>query len=223
MEEIELTAVQKKMEEFIRREQLLEMGDRVVLGVSGGADSVCMMELFAAIREAWQLELLVVHVHHGLRGVEADRDASFVQAEAEKLGIDCVVERREVRRLSLEEAGRDVRYEILREYAKNWTSQKDGLRDGCGSETLESAGCRPAGVLADASAPFAALIYKMVLQRSLRAARSAAPKPAAAGHSAGKPGKSAHHPADSAVHPAYKRSRPSFPDCGGPAPRWWAL
>lgn len=50
MEEIELTAVQKKMEEFIRRERLLEMGDRVVLGVSGGADSVCMMELFAAIR-----------------------------------------------------------------------------------------------------------------------------------------------------------------------------
>ena len=61
-----MTAVQKKMEEFIRRERLLEMGDRVVLGVSGGADSVCMMELFAAIREAWQLELLVVHVHHGL-------------------------------------------------------------------------------------------------------------------------------------------------------------
>ena len=47
-----MTAVQKKMEEFIRRERLLEMGDRVVLGVSGGADSVCMMELFAAIREA---------------------------------------------------------------------------------------------------------------------------------------------------------------------------
>ena len=147
-----MTAVQKKMEEFIRRERLLEMGDRVVLGVSGGADSVCMMELFAAIREVWQLELLVAHVHHGLRGAEADRDASFVQAEAEKLGIDCVVERRDVRSLaaerglSLEEAGRDVRYEILREYAKNWTSQKDGLRDGCGSETLESAGCRPAKI-----------------------------------------------------------------------------
>ena len=127
-----MTAVQKKMEEFIRRERLLEMGDRVVLGVSGGADSVCMMELFAAIREAWQLELLVVHVHHGLRGAEADRDASFVQAEAEKLGIDCVVERREVRslaaerRLSLEEAGRDVRYEILREYTeeKRWIQQR---------------------------------------------------------------------------------------------------
>lgn len=147
-----MTAVQKKMEEFIRRERLLEMGDRVVLGVSGGADSVCMMELFAAIREAWQLELLVVHVHHGLRGAEADRDAAFVQAEAEKSGIDCVVERRDVRSLaaerglSLEEAGRDVRYEILREYAKNWTSQKDGLRDGCGSETLELAGCRPAKI-----------------------------------------------------------------------------
>ena len=111
-----------------------------------------MMELFAAIREAWQLELLVVHVHHGLSGAEADRDASFVQVEAEKLGIDCVVERRAVRslaaerRLSLEETGRDVRYEILREYAKNWTSQKDGLRDGCGSENLELAGCRPAKI-----------------------------------------------------------------------------
>ena len=57
-----MTAVQKKMEEFIRREQLLEMGDRVVLGVSGGADSVCMMELFAAIREAWQLAVSYTHL-----------------------------------------------------------------------------------------------------------------------------------------------------------------
>ena len=86
-----MTAVQKKMEEFIRRERLLEMGDRVV----------------------------------------ERRDVRSLAAE---------------RGLSLEEAGRDVRYEILREYAKNWTSQKDGLRDGCGSETLELAGCRPAKI-----------------------------------------------------------------------------
>ena len=147
-----MAEVQKKVEELIRREQLLEMGDRVVLAVSGGADSMCMMEVLAALRDSWKLELLVVHVHHGLRGAEADRDAAFVQDEAGKLGIGCVVERRDVRSvaaergLSLEEAGRDVRYEILREYAKNWTSQKDGLRDGCGSETLELAGCRPAKI-----------------------------------------------------------------------------
>ena len=116
-----MAEVQKKVEELIRREQLLEMGDRVVLAVSGGADSMCMMEVLAALRDSWKLELLVVHVHHGLRGAEADRDAAFVQDEAGKLGIGCVVERRDVRSvaaergLSLEEAGRDVRYEILRE------------------------------------------------------------------------------------------------------------
>lgn len=124
-----MAEVQKKVEELIRREQLLEMGDRVVLAVSGGADSMCMMEVLAALRDLWKLELLVVHVHHGLRGAEADRDAAFVQDEAGKLGIGCVVERRDVRSvaaergLSLEEAGRDVRYEILREYAEKWISQ----------------------------------------------------------------------------------------------------
>ena len=124
-----MAEVQKKVEELIRREQLLEMGDRVVLAVSGGADSMCMMEVLAALRDSWKLELLVVHVHHGLRGAEADRDAAFVQDEAGKLGIGCVVERRDVRSvaaergLSLEEAGRDVRYEILREYAEKWISQ----------------------------------------------------------------------------------------------------
>ena len=74
-----------EVKDFCRQNHLLEPSDRVLVAFSGGADSVCMMELFAAIREAWQLELLVVHVHHGLRGAEADRDASFVQAEAEKL------------------------------------------------------------------------------------------------------------------------------------------
>ena len=158
-----MTAVQKKMEEFIRRERLLEMGDRVVLGVSGGADSMCMMELFAAARETWKLELLVVHVHHGLRGAEADRDAEFVKAEAQKLGIQCVVERRDVRSvaaergLSLEEAGRDVRYGILREYAEKWTgrsvempTERDGavveVAGGCGSEASGVAGRRPAKI-----------------------------------------------------------------------------
>ena len=158
-----MAEVQKKVEELIRREQRLEMGDRVVLAVSGGADSMCMMEVLAALRDSWKLELLVVHVHHGLRGAEADRDAAFVQDEAGKLGIGCVVERRDVRSvaaergLSLEEAGRDVRYEILREYAKNWTSQgvemptahEDDVVEpagGCGSEASGLAGCRPAKI-----------------------------------------------------------------------------
>ena len=48
-----MAEVQKKVEELIRREQLLEMGDRVVLAVSGGADSMCMMEVLAALRDLW--------------------------------------------------------------------------------------------------------------------------------------------------------------------------
>ena len=65
---------QKKVEEFIRKYHMIDKGDRVIAGVSGGADSVCLLFMLCSLREKLGFEVLVCHVNHGLRGADADAD-----------------------------------------------------------------------------------------------------------------------------------------------------
>ena len=94
-----------------------------MLGVSGGADSLAMLHLFAGVREAMGLAVQVVHVHHGIRGDDADADAAFVQHTAQAWGLPVRVIHADVptlvqeRKLSIEEAARQVRYTALGEVA----------------------------------------------------------------------------------------------------------
>ncbi|HXF81605.1 MAG TPA: tRNA lysidine(34) synthetase TilS, partial [bacterium] len=106
----------------IESHAMLTHGDAVVLAVSGGADSMAMLQLFAALRARWALRLHVAHLDHGLRP-EAGEDAAFVQAAAAAFGVPVTVERADVRSLaarekrSLEEAGRLARYDFFRRVA----------------------------------------------------------------------------------------------------------
>ena len=101
--------------------------------MSGGADSVCLLFLLREMRERLNLELRVLHVHHGIRP-EADGDAAFVKALCEKLEIPFVQRNFDVpalaekEGLSEEEAGRKARYEAFEEYAKEWLSEADGTQ-----------------------------------------------------------------------------------------------
>lgn len=116
--------VQKKILGFMEEQQMIGQGDRLVLGVSGGADSVCLLHIFLRIQTAFGLQLYVVHVNHGLRGEEAQRDENFVTELCEKYGIPCRVVRLDIREearslgCSEEEAGRIMRYRIFAEEAK---------------------------------------------------------------------------------------------------------
>ena len=86
-----------KVEEFIRKYHMIEEGDRVIAGVSGGADSVCL--LFYALQacgEKMKFQILVCHVNHGLRGAEADADEKFVEELCERLGVPCRIFRENV-------------------------------------------------------------------------------------------------------------------------------
>lgn len=122
--------MQKTVRDFIRKYHMIEPGDKVIAAVSGGADSICLLHLLNDMKEQLGMELRVMHVHHGLRGEEADRDAAFVEAEARKLSLTCRVAYRKVaeygaaQRLSLEEAGRILRYQALEEEAKAWGNGK---------------------------------------------------------------------------------------------------
>ncbi|WP_256205695.1 threonine/serine exporter family protein, partial [Calditerricola satsumensis] len=70
--------MRERVRETIRRYRLLERGDGVVIGVSGGPDSMALLHVLLALRDEYDLSLTAVHVHHQLRGAEADADAAFV-------------------------------------------------------------------------------------------------------------------------------------------------
>lgn len=111
----------RKTLEYIREHRLLEPGDRVIVALSGGADSVCLLVILNELKKETSIELFAVHVHHGLRGSEADRDSLYAQELSERLGVPfvCVhvkaAEYAKEHGMSEEEAGRHLRYQILEE------------------------------------------------------------------------------------------------------------
>ena len=100
---------------------MLRGGEVVLVAVSGGADSVALLDVLCALREPLALTLTVVHVHHGLRP-EADAEADGVRRLAESLGVACRVERVTVRRASpwdgLEAESRRARHAALERVAR---------------------------------------------------------------------------------------------------------
>jgi tRNA(Ile)-lysidine synthase len=108
-------------------------GDAVLAGVSGGPDSMALMHLLVYLAPEFGLQLTVVHLNHGLRPETAERDARFVARAAARLGLPCVVEKRDVaqyqrrRRLSLEEAARQVRYDFFSKTADRYGCSRIAL------------------------------------------------------------------------------------------------
>ena len=117
------TVLEQKALCALRQYSLFSQGDRIAVGVSGGADSVALLRFLAALRPQFGWDLVVCHIHHGLRGAEADRDEHFVRALAEQLGLPCAVSRIDAAALALrdhisvEEAGRMARYAFFAQTA----------------------------------------------------------------------------------------------------------
>src|SRR5579862_8941049 len=91
-------------------------GMRLGVAVSGGADSVALLRRLVELWQELGLVLTVLHVHHGIRGAEADADAVFVEQLAEKLGLRFLrhdvdtLARADTEQESVEEAARKLRY-----------------------------------------------------------------------------------------------------------------
>ena len=75
----------------VKREKLIEQGDVVLTGLSGGADSVCLLLILKQMKEYIPFELRAVHVEHGIRGEESRRDARFAEQLCERNGIACYI------------------------------------------------------------------------------------------------------------------------------------
>lgn len=112
--------LQRRFARSIIEGGLLDPDGSVVSAVSGGADSVAMLHLLCAAREqaGWSLRVHVAHLNHRLRGQASDEDAAFVEQLARDLGLPCTVEsadaaqRAEADGVSIEQAGRDCRFEF---------------------------------------------------------------------------------------------------------------
>lgn len=113
--------LEKKTRHYIEKFDLLPMGSSVVIGLSGGADSVALLEVLCGLRWERGLRLAAVHVHHGIRE-SAQEDVEFCRELCMEKKVDffCeyvdVPEMAKVQGLSEEEAGRNARYHIFEEY-----------------------------------------------------------------------------------------------------------
>lgn len=112
--------MKSKVIDTIKRYNLIQSGDKLVLGVSGGPDSISMLNILNEIKEEWQFQIYVAHINHMIRK-EADDDEIYVQQYCEKNNIPFFVKRVNVQeianieKIGTEEAGRNIRYEFFEE------------------------------------------------------------------------------------------------------------
>jgi tRNA(Ile)-lysidine synthase len=103
----------KKIQENIFRHQLLSRGAKIVVGVSGGPDSVCLLDVFYRLKKKYDLEIIVAHVNYGLRGKDSENDEKLVNKLAQKYSLPIkILPNTQCSELStnLEEKLRKVRY-----------------------------------------------------------------------------------------------------------------
>lgn len=111
-----MNPAEEKVLNTIKQYNMLKKGDTCVVGISGGADSVCLLTMLVGLKDVLDLNMICVHVNHMIRGAEADSDQSFVEDYCKKLGIpikvfNIPVEKiAEEQHLTVEEAGRLERY-----------------------------------------------------------------------------------------------------------------
>ena len=120
----------KTIRQTIRQYKMLSLGDGVVVGLSGGADSVVLLSALLTLRDEMQLSVYAAHINHNLRGDAAMRDEDFVQGLCEDWGVPLLVFQADVKgyaasqKLSIEEAGRNLRYQYLRQGLVEFNAQK---------------------------------------------------------------------------------------------------
>ncbi len=118
----------------IREHDMISSGDSVVVGLSGGPDSTCLFHALAALREELNIDrLCAVHINHGLRGAEAERDAEYSRSLAEYFGAEFRIFRFDIaadakrRKISSEAAGRRARYAAFEQVCREIGAKKTAV------------------------------------------------------------------------------------------------
>lgn len=118
----------KRLNAYLCAKQLVSKGDKLILGVSGGADSTAMLFLFTRLRPVLELSLLAVHINHQLRGEESDADEQAVKKLCLSLNVPLIIRKVKVARLSSpENQARIARFSIFDEVMANYCYDKIAL------------------------------------------------------------------------------------------------
>ena len=113
----------------VKKYQMIESGDAIVLGVSGGPDSIAMLHIFSKYHKEWNIQIYVAHIHHGLRE-NATKDEMYLQEFCKKYDIPLFVKHAKIKevaqsqKIGIEEAGRKIRYDFFSEVMKQVNANK---------------------------------------------------------------------------------------------------
>ena len=119
----------EKVKKYIEDNNLISKGDKIVVGVSGGPDSLCLLNILNTLKDEYDLTLIVVHINHNLRD-EAEFEANFVKETSEKLGLKFYLADVNINKLvkekkkSCEEVARECRYKFFNEILKENNANK---------------------------------------------------------------------------------------------------
>lgn len=125
-----------KVIKTIEKYNLIQNGDKIVIGVSGGPDSICLLHILNNLKEKYNLQLFVAHVNHMIRE-NAKIDEQYVVDFCKKIDIPVFVLHSDVlnlakqQKISIEEAGRNVRYEFFNEVLEKTKSNKIAIAHNC--------------------------------------------------------------------------------------------
>lgn len=114
----------------INKYNLLQKGDKIVLGLSGGPDSVCLLHVLKQLEEEYDISIYAAHLNHQIRGIEAQKDVMYISQLCDSLGIKFFVKSINVPEyckkngLSIEEGARKLRYEMFYEIKQKTKSNK---------------------------------------------------------------------------------------------------
>ena len=113
----------------IKKYNLINNGDKIVIGVSGGPDSICLLHILNLLKDEINFEIYVAHINHMIREV-ADNETEYVKKFCEQLNVECYVKKANVIEIAkkekkgTEELGRNIRYEFFNEVAKKVGANK---------------------------------------------------------------------------------------------------
>lgn len=121
--------MKQKILNTIEKYNLIENGDNIVIGVSGGPDSICLLHVLNQLKEEIGFNIYVAHVNHMIRE-EADEETKYVEEFCKNLGVECFVKKIDVidvskkEKMGTEETGRKIRYEFFDEVLEKTNSNK---------------------------------------------------------------------------------------------------
>ena len=122
--------MKEKVIDTIKKYKLIEKGDKIVLGVSGGPDSIAMLDILKDLRNKFEFEIYVCHLNHMIRGQDAINDQKYVEQYCNKNQIEFftknvnIIEISNNQKIGTEECGRNARYNFFEEILEKTKSNK---------------------------------------------------------------------------------------------------